>query len=118
MIARWFSAGGQAWVAALAVSVIAGGSCTQMPLTAPTESTIQVFSTASTVPLNGTADIVATVTEPSGTLVQNGTLVTFTATLGRLDSAEARTENGKVTVRFIAGNQSGTATVTALSGGG
>jgi PKD repeat protein len=117
MIARWFSAGGRVWVAALAVLVMACGACDRMPLTAPTKSTIQVFSTASTVPLNGTVDVVASVIESAGTPVQNGTLVTFTATLGRMDPAEARTENGKVTVKFVAGNQSGTATVTALSGG-
>jgi len=92
------------------------GGCTRMPLTAPTKSTIQVFSSAPTVPLNGSVDVVASVTEQSGTPVQNGTLVTFTSTLGSIDPAEARTQNGKVTVKFTAGNQSGTATVTALSG--
>ena len=68
------------------------------------------------MPLNGSIDVVATVIEGSGTPVQNGTLVTFTATLGHVDPPEARTENGKVTVKFVAGNQSGMATVTALSG--
>ena len=115
MIARWFSAGGRVRVAALAVLVMAGGACDKMPLTAPTESTIQL-SAAPTVPLNGSVDVVATVIEGSGTPVQNGTLVSFTATLGRIDPAEARTENGTVTVKFVAGNQSGEATVTALSG--
>jgi PKD repeat protein len=117
MIARWLSAGGRVRVAALAVLAMAGGACDRMPLTAPTKSTIQIFSTAPTVPLNGTVDVVASVTEEAGTPVQNGTLVTFTATLGHLEPAEARTENGRVTVKFVAGNQSGTATVTALSGG-
>ncbi len=115
MIARWFSAAGRAWLGALFALILAGGGCTRMPLTAPTESSIQL-SAAPTVPLNGFVDVVATVIEGSGTPVQNGTLVSFTATLGHVEPAEARTENGKVTVKFIAGTQSGMATVTALSG--
>jgi hypothetical protein len=115
MIARWLSAGSRVRVAALAVLVMAGGACDKMPLTAPTESTIQI-SAAPTVPLNGSVDVVATVIEGSGTPVQNGTLVSFTATLGHVEPSETRTENGKVTVKFVAGTQSGMATVTALSG--
>jgi hypothetical protein len=53
----------------------------------------------------------------AGTPVQNGTLITFTTTIGRIEPAEARTMNGQVRVRLIAGAQSGTATVTAFSGG-
>jgi hypothetical protein len=49
--------------------------------------------------------------------VQNGTLVTFTTTIGRIEPAEARTQNGQVRVRFNAGEQSGSATITAFSGG-
>jgi adhesin/invasin len=49
--------------------------------------------------------------------VQNGTVVSFTTTIGRIEPSEARTTNGQVHVRFIAGGQSGTATITAYSGG-
>jgi hypothetical protein len=49
--------------------------------------------------------------------VQNGTVITFTTTLGRIEPADARTQNGQVRVRFISGGQSGTATITAFSGG-
>jgi adhesin/invasin len=49
--------------------------------------------------------------------VQNGTLVSFTTTVGRIEPSEARTHNGQVTVKLIAGGASGTATVTAYSGG-
>jgi hypothetical protein len=59
----------------------------------------------------------ATSTAGSGTPVQNGTLITFTTTIGRIEPSEARTNNGQVRVRFIAGGASGTATVTAFSGG-
>jgi hypothetical protein len=53
----------------------------------------------------------------AGTPVQNGTLVSFTTTIGRIEPREARTQNGEVRVRFMAGGQSGTAIITAYSGG-
>jgi PKD repeat protein len=92
-------------------------ACDKVPLTAPTESTILLFANGSSVPLTGGVDLIATVTEKPGTPVQNGTLVTFTTTLGRVEPPEARTENGRATVRLIADGRSGTAKVTALSGG-
>jgi adhesin/invasin len=59
----------------------------------------------------------STSTAGSGTPVQNGTLVSFTTTIGRIEPSEARTNNGQVKVRFIPGGQSGSATITAYSGG-
>ena len=76
-----------------------------------------LFSNTTIVPVNGAAEITATVIEAGGTLVQNGTLVTFTTTIGQLDPAEARTRDGKVTVRLVAGTRSGRAVVRAFSGG-
>jgi hypothetical protein len=49
--------------------------------------------------------------------VQNGTVISFTTTIGRIEPQEARTHNGQVTVKLMTGAQSGTATVTAFSGG-
>ena len=120
-----------------------------MPLLAPSGTVITVIAPATTIPLNGEVEIVATVIEngtaatppstgtpstgtPStgtptttsgssttgaGTPVQNGTLVSFTTTIGRIEPREARTANGEVRVRFIAGGQSGIAVITAYSGG-
>ncbi len=133
-------------VAALgAISILSfAAACDKVPLLAPTGSVINLFATSSTVPLNGEVEIVATVIENgvagttspgtdtgttpgagttttttagAGTPVQNGTLVSFTTTIGRIEPIEARTNNGQVRVRFIAAGQSGTATVTAFSGG-
>lgn len=103
----------------LALGVLLGAAvaCDKLPLTAPTESTIQLFATASSVPVDGAVDIVATVIEEAGTPVQNGTVVSFTTTIGAIDPADARTENGKVTVRLRADGRSGLALVTAFSGG-
>jgi PKD domain-containing protein/Big-like domain-containing protein len=122
-------------------------ACDQVPLVAPTGSVINLFAAATTVPLNGDIEIVANVIENgtaqtptttpgagtggttpttgtttttsagAGTPVQNGTLVSFTTTIGRIEPFEARTNNGQVRVRFLAGSVSGTATITAFSGG-
>ena len=87
-----------------------------MPLTAPTKSIIALYASAS--PANdGSFNLLATVTEEAGTPVQNGTLVTFTTTLGRLDPTSAETTNGQATAKLVADGLSGTATVSAFSGG-
>jgi hypothetical protein len=88
-----------------------------MPLSAPTESTITLYANSTTVGLNGSVDITATVIESSGTPVQNGTVVNFTTTLGTIEPNEARTNNGKAVAKLLAGTKSGTAEVRAFSGG-
>jgi hypothetical protein len=119
-------------------------ACDKVPLLAPTGTVITLFPAAPSVPLNGQIEIVATVIENgvaapapvtptpggtpapaptsttsagAGTPVQNGTLVSFTTTIGRIEPSEARTNNGQVRVRFVSTGQSGTATITAFSGG-
>jgi hypothetical protein len=128
-------------IAALSLAI----ACDKVPLVAPSGSVISLFAAANTVPINGDVEIVANVIENgttstpttpgtgtpgtgttgttsttsagAGTPVQNGTLVSFTTTIGRIQPSEARTSNGQVRVRFFAGNQSGSATITAFSGG-
>jgi hypothetical protein len=95
----------------------AGTACDKVPLLAPTGTVINLFISSSTVPADGAVEIIATLIEQGGTPVQNGTLVTFTTTIGRLEPREARTNNGQVTVRFFSDGESGTATITAHSGG-
>ena len=65
----------------------------------------------------GTTGTTTTTSAGAGTPVQNGTLVSFTTTIGTIQPSEARTNNGQVRVRFLSGNVSGTATITAFSGG-
>jgi hypothetical protein len=138
--------------ALLLLGVLFVASCDKVPLLAPSGTVITLFPAASTVPVDGNVEIIATVIEngvasaaPStptsptspttpgtatttaptttsttagaGTPVQNGTLVSFTTTIGRIEPSEARTTNGQVRVRFIPGGQSGSATITAFSGG-
>jgi adhesin/invasin len=58
------------------VFVTAG--CDKMALTAPSDTTITLVAETTAVPANGVVEITASVIEPAGTPVQNGTLVTFT----------------------------------------
>jgi PKD repeat protein len=99
-----------------AILVPFAAGCDRLPLTAPTGSTITLFSTAGHVPLNGETEIVAAVIEQPGTPVHNGTLVTFTTTVGTIEPREARTHNGQVRVRLLSAGESGTARVQAFSG--
>jgi hypothetical protein len=108
-------------------------ACDKVPLLAPTGSIITILPATTTVSLNSEVTIVATVIENGqavggtggtvaarpgiGTPVQNGTLVSFTTTIGRIEPFEARTHNGQVNVRLVTSGASGTATITAYSGG-
>jgi hypothetical protein len=115
--------------AALALSIAAAASCENMPLTAPSGSTITLIPTANSLAPDGEMEIIALVLEgqfsgddngPSttgaGTPVHNGTVVNFATTLGRVEPARAETRDGRATVRLIADGRTGTAVVTAYSG--
>src|SRR5687768_10085472 len=104
-----------ALVAFLGVAISA---CDRVALLAPAGSTIVLTPLATTLPLSGRTNIIAQVIEPAGTPPQRGTLVTFTTTLGTIRPIEVETDSGgRAIVIFDAGSQSGTATITALSGG-
>ena len=98
-----------------AVTVVAVVACDRVPLTSPTGSTISLSVDKESLPVGGTATVIAVVTESSGTAVHNGTMVTFQTTSGRMDPIEAPTVNGKATSTFI-GAGSGTAVIHAFSG--
>ena len=105
------------FVLALLALVALGAACSSVPLTSPTGSTITMTSDRSVLPLNGQATLRAVVIEESGTPVQNGTVVTFSPTLGTVDPVEAKTVNGVATVMFNAGAVSGKSSIVAFSGG-
>jgi hypothetical protein len=104
------------WVLTACLGILVA-ACDKVPLLAPQSSTITLSTNSSVIQANGTADIRATVLEQSGTPVHNGTTVTFTTNLGTLSATEARTTNGVATVQFVGNGQSGTAQITAISGG-
>src|SRR5438034_9048454 len=104
-------------VAAGLLSFVAA-ACQRVPLLAPSGSTITLTPSATALPLNGSTTLIAQVLEPAGTPPQAGTHVTFTTSLGSIQPAEAETNvGGQAIVTFNAGNQSGTANITAISGG-
>jgi adhesin/invasin len=105
-----------AFVTIVAMSV-AGAACSKVPLTSPTGSTITMTTDRNVLPLNGQAILRAVVIESSGTPVQNGTVVTFSPTLGSVDPIEAKTVNGIATATFNAGGVSGKSSINAFSGG-
>ena len=91
--------------------------CTGVPLTAPSNSSMTLFPNPRFIPANGGVSLVtATVIEPAGTPVPNGTVVFFITNLGTIDR-EARTKDGIVRVNLVSDSRSGTAHVTAFSGG-
>ncbi len=98
-------------------SALLSGACSKVPLLAPSGSTITLIASATALPINGTTDVIAQVIEAGGTPPQDGTLVSFTTTLGLIQPSEAETKGGKVTVKFMAGTQNGTAVISAFSGG-
>jgi hypothetical protein len=125
-------------LALLALPLAVAFACDKMPLLAPTGTVITLLPTTTTVSLNSEIVIIATVIENgqaiggtgtgsggttantsrgAGTPVQNGTLITFTTTIGRIEPSEARTHNGQVSVKLITAGTSGSATITAYSGG-
>ena len=91
-------------------TVIENGAASGGSPTTPTTPTTPGTPTTPTTPTTTTR-------AGAGTPVQNGTVVSFTTTIGRIEPREARTHNGEVRVRFIAGGESGTAKITAYSGG-
>jgi Bacterial Ig-like domain (group 1)/PKD domain len=97
--------------------VVSAVACDKVPLLAPKDSKITLSAGNTTVQADGNTTITATVLEVSGTPVQNGTLVSFTTTLGLISPIDARTSNGRVIVRFSGAGQSGEAHILASSGG-
>jgi Bacterial Ig-like domain (group 1)/PKD domain len=102
--------------ALLSLALLAFASCDKVPLLAPTGSSVTLTINTTSLPLNGTAEITAVVVEAAGTAPHNGTVVTFTSTLGSIEPREARTTNGLATATFRAGGTSGTARLGAVSG--
>lgn len=127
------------FAAAVALAVSA---CDKMPLVAPTGTVITLFANNTVLPVDGSIEVTAiaiaggaqpsssggtttggttttgaSATPGQGTPVHNGTRISFTTTLGRVEPQEAETKNGKVTVKLFANGASGVATVRAFSGG-
>jgi adhesin/invasin len=101
----------------LAIPLLAS-ACEKVPLLAPSGSAIVLTSSATALPVNGTANLTAQVLDQSGYPPHSGTVITFTTTLGTVQPAQAATNaSGLVNVTFNSGTANGTATIIATSGG-
>jgi hypothetical protein len=89
--------------------------CDKVPLTSPTGSTVSLSISTTSIPINGTAQVVASVIESAGTAVHDGTMVTFVGALGNFSPPEAPTVGGVARTIFT-GTGSGTAKIGAFSG--
>src|SRR5262245_31017491 len=102
----------------LATIMLLTGACEKVPLLAPSGSTIQLTANTNVLPINGSTTIIAQVLEAAGTPPHSGTHVTFTTSLGSLQPSDVSTDvGGRAFTTFLAGNNNGTATISALSGG-
>jgi len=107
-LGRWLG------TAALTLMVIA---CGQVDFTAPAGSILQIFVKPEWVPANGgTATVTVLGFRSTGAPLPDGTLITFTTTLGRIEPPSAKTKDGRVEVLFISDERSGTAKIQAFSG--
>jgi hypothetical protein len=105
-------------LAGLLLLLLTAAACEKVPLLAPTGSTIVLTAPINALSATGTADIVAQVLESGGSPPHSGTHITFTTTLGRIEPSDATTDaTGRVTVKFVANGNNGTAVITATSGG-
>lgn len=100
-----------------ALALVSSIACDKVPLLAPTDSSITLSVSTTSIASNGTAQVIATVIEKPGTPVQNGTMVTFTGSLGSFEPPEVSTVNGTARTTFRANGSSGTAKIGAVSGG-
>jgi PKD repeat protein len=102
----------------LAIVAVLAAACEKVPLLAPSGSSITLTAASTALPVNGSTDIIAQVIEASGTPPHSGTRITFTTNLGAVQPSEADTDSaGRVIVKFVASGGSGTATISAISGG-
>jgi hypothetical protein len=103
---------------ALVLGAIVHLSCNQALMTAPPGSTIQLVPNPCRIPASGgVSEIDAIVMEPgTGTGVADGTVVQFFTDLGTIDRT-GKTNDGVARVNLRSDGRSGTATVTAISGG-
>ncbi len=103
-------------VLSLVAVTACSAACDSVPLVAPTRSTLTLVAGASIVPVGGSTSVTAHVVEPAGTPVHDGTVVTFSASLGTIHPAEVATVRGRARATFTAGAASGVADLRAFSG--
>ena len=79
-------------------------------------SHITLKADTATVPVGGSTTLHVTVTGIDGGAAKNGTTVDMTGSLGRIEPADVRTQDGQARVSYRAGGTAGREKVTAVSG--
>lgn len=98
--------------------VVVGSSCHQAIPVAPEGSSIEVIANPTTISAYGGVSVITAILhDGTGQPVADGTVVQFFTDLGRIDE-QGRTNDGVARVNLVADGRSGTANVTASSGGG
>jgi hypothetical protein len=90
-------------------------ACQKVALLSPTGSTITLTVSQTNIPITGSSEVIAAVTEAGGTAVHDGTVVTFTGGFGTFTQQEVKTVSGIARTTFT-GNASGVAKIGAFSG--
>ena len=103
-------------IAAALAAAAASAACQAAPLVAPTQATLTTVVDDTILPAGGSTTVTAFLVELAGTPVQDGTLVTFAASLGAIHPVEAPTVRGRAAATFTAGAHSGIAELRAYSG--
>lgn len=102
----------------LASAAIVVHGCERVALLAPSGSTIRLTAVRDILPIAGSTEIAAFVLEDAGTPPHSGTQVMFATTTGSVEPQQAETDSsGRAVATFHAGSSSGTAIISANSGG-
>jgi chitodextrinase len=100
----------------VALAILAG--CKQVDFTAPGGSTIHLVAQPSTVDKHEVSTLTVTGIRDNGAPLPDGTVVRFTVgdNLGDVTPNPVELKDGVAVARFVAGNLTGDATITAFSG--
>jgi PKD repeat protein len=101
----------------LLLVVLVVANCDQVDFTAPAGSTLTITIQPPSVATFGNANITVVGTRGNGAPLPDETVIHFTTNLGTISPNPAETDNGIATAQFRSGSRSGTATITATSGG-
>jgi len=103
--------------AAVLLLVLLLGTCNQAIMVAPSGSSMFIEANPRFIAAHGDVSVISVqIIKPSGQPVADGTVVQFFTSLGRID-AQGKTNDGVARVNLVSDSRSGTATVTASSGG-
>jgi len=104
--------------AAVLLLVLLLATCNQAIMTAPPGSTMTLFANPEFIAAHGDVSVISgLVLKATGDPVPDGTVVQFFTNLGKIDE-QGKTNDGVVRVNLVSDSRSGTATVSAFSGGG